>query len=338
MEAVLESFMVSPDYWPVLLLWIPLGVVVVLLYIRSNSAVRIWFRPEEYTFFLPEFKLALRGIAIVFLSLAMLGPWWGRVEQQINQLGREVYFLVDVSASMNCDDIKPNRISKVKKEIRSMVNKMKGDRVGLIVFTTDAYVQCPLTNDYKAMNLFLDILGTEQFSSTGTDFRVALTKALERFSNTKKTDQKMTRSVVLISDGEHFGDEFTSVTERLKQQEIQVFTVGVGTYAGGKVPEMRKGNIVGYKKAKDGSLAISKLEDASLQGLAEEFGTIYTRIDDQIDNLDPILDQVEEQSASVVGRETMLANVNRYQMFLLISLIAFMASMVWMPIRTKKQR
>jgi|GEM_PF-1223963 len=338
MEAVLESFMVSPEYWPVLLLWIPFGVVVVLLYIRSNSAVRIWFRPEEYTFFLPEIKLVFRGVAIVFLSLAMLGPWWGRVEQQINQLGREVYFLVDVSASMNCDDIKPNRISKVKKEIRSMVNKMKGDRVGLIVFTTDAYVQCPLTNDYKAMNLFLDILGTEQFSSTGTDFRVALTKALERFSNTEKTDQKMTRSVVLISDGEHFGDEFTSVTERLKQQEIQVFTVGVGTYAGGKVPEIRKGNVVGYKKAKDGSLAISKLEDASLQGLAEEFGTSYTRIDDQIDNLDPVLDQVEEQSASVVGRETMLANVNRYQVFLLISLITFITSMIWMPIKTNRQR
>ena len=338
MEAFFESFMVTPEFWPAFIFWIPLGVVVVILYIRSHSAVRIWFRPHEYTFFLPEIKLILRGVAIIFLTLAMLGPWWGRVEQQINQLGREVYFLVDVSASMNCDDIKPSRIQKVKKEIRGMVNQMKGDKVGLIVFTTDAYVQCPLTNDYKAINLFLDLLGTEQFSSTGTDFRVALSKALDRFVNTEKSGQKVTQSIILISDGEHFGDSYTSVVDRLKQADINVFTVGVGTYMGGKVPEYRRGQIVGYKKAEDGSLAISKLDDNSLQSLADDFGTKYHRIDDQIDNLDPVLDQIEMQSASVVGRETMLSNVNRFQLFLLISLVTFIGSLVWMPIRTERSR
>ncbi len=338
MEAFFESFMVTPEYWPAFILWIPLGVVLVILYVRSNSAVRIWFRPHEYTFFFPEIKLIFRGVAIVFLTLSMLGPWWGRLEQQIDQLGREVYFLIDVSASMNCDDIKPSRIQKVKKEIRGMVNQMKGDRVGLIVFTTDAYVQCPLTNDYKAINLFLDLLGTEQFSSTGTDFRNALSKALDRFVNTDKSEQKITRSIILISDGEHFGDEYASVTERLKQNEITVFPVGVGTYMGGKVPEYRRGQIVGYKKSEDGSLAISKLDDTSLQSLADDFGTKYHRIDDQIDNLDPVLDQIEMQSASVVGRETMLSNVNRYQLFLLISLVTFFASMVWMPLKTSRTR
>lgn len=338
MEAFFESFMVTPEYWPVFLFWIPLAVVLVILYIRSNSAVKIWFRPHEYTFFLPEIKLILRGVAIIFLTLAMMGPWWGRIEQQINQLGREVYFLVDVSASMNCDDIKPSRIQKVKKEIRGMVNQMKGDRVGLIVFTTDAYVQCPLTNDYKAVNLFLDLLGTEQFSSTGTDFRAALSKALDRFANSEQSEQKITRSIILISDGEHFGDEYGSVVERLKQNDIEVFTVGVGTYMGGKVPEYRRGQIVGYKQSKDGSLAISKLDDTSLQSLSNDFDTKYHRIDDQIDNLDPVLDQIEMQSASVVGRETMLANVNRYQLFLIISLVTFFASMVWMPLKGARSR
>ena len=338
MEAFLQQFLVAPSYWPVFLFLLPLGVVVVVLYVRHNSAVRIWFRSGSYLLFMPEFKLILRGLAVLFLAISITGPWWGRVEQQISQLGREVYVLIDVSASMNCDDIKPSRLVKGKKEVRNPVNSLQGDKVGLIVFTTDAYVQCPLTNDYKAVNLFLDLLGTEQFASTGTDFRVALSKALDRFVNTEKSAQKMTRSIVLISDGEHFGDEYASVIERLKDNEITVFTVGVGTYAGGKVPDYRRGKLVGYKKSEDGSLAISKLNDVALNDIADQFQTTYHRIDDQIDDLDPVLDQIQLLSASVVGRDTMLANVNRYQVFLLLAVICLAASMFIMPFQTKEQR
>lgn len=337
MESFLEQFLVAPAYWPVFLFLLPLGVVVAMLYVRHNSAVRIWFRPDEHELFFPEIKLLLRGLAVLFLAISITGPWWGRVEQQISQLGREVYILIDVSASMNCDDIKPSRLVKVKKEVRNMVNALQGDKVGLIVFTTDAYVQCPLTNDYKAVNLFLDLLGSEQFAATGTDFRVALSKALDRFVNTEKSAQKTTRSIVLISDGEHFGDEYASVIERLKDNDVTVFTVGVGTYAGGKVPDYRRGKLQGYKKNDDGSLALSKLKDDDLQEIADQFGTDYTRIDDQIDDLDAVLDQIQLLSASVVGRETMLANVNRYQLFLLLSVICLGASMFLMPFR-KKQR
>lgn len=338
MEAFLEQFMVQPEYWPVFLILIPLGVVVVLLFVRHAAAVRLWFTPSEYRFFFPEIKLVLRGVALVFLALAITGPWWGRVEQQINQLGREIYFLIDVSASMNCEDIKPSRISKVKKEVREMINELQGDRVGIIVFTTDAYVQCPLTSDYKAASMFLDLVDSGQFASTGTDFRAALGKALDRFKNTEKSAKKMTRSVVLISDGEHFGDEYVSVIERMKDNEITAFPVGVGTYAGAKVPDFARGAKVGYKKGQDGTVAISKLVDGSLQDLADKFDTKYHRIDDQIDDLGPVLDQVQMLSASVVGRETMLANVNRYQLFLFFSVILLAASMFWMPVRSDKRK
>lgn len=345
MESFLEEFLVQPEWWPVFLFLLPLGVVLGFLYIRNRSSVSIWFKPGTYTLFIPEIRLILRGIAVLFLSIAIVGPWWGRVEEQISQLGREVYFLIDVSASMNTEDIRPSRFSKVKKEVRSMINQLRGDKVGIIAFTTKAYVRCPLTNDYRAANLFLDILQPSQYASTGTDFRSALKLALDRFVRDDEEEDgeikvrpKVTRSVVLISDGEHFGKEYQSVIERMQDFGITVFPVGVGTYAGGQVPDIKGKRRLGYKKNEDGEVAISKLTDESLTDIAQQFGVEYTQIDDPIDNLDPVLDQIQMQSASVVDRETRLSDVNRYQVFLLLTVLCLFASMVLMPFQTRQQQ
>ena len=282
---------------------------------------------------------------MLFLAISIVGPWWGRVEEQISQLGREVYFLIDVSASMQTEDIKPSRFDKVKKEVRDMINQLQGDKVGIIAFTTKAYVRCPLTNDYKAALLFLDILEPTQYSSSGTDFRSALKLAYTRFFKGDQLEEggegqrkKVTRSVVLISDGEHFGEEYQSLVQRMQDAGITVFPVGVGTYAGGKVPNFRGKRQMGFKKNDDGSAAISTLTDDALMDLADQFGVEYVRIDDQIDDLNPVLNQIETQAASVVDRESRLAEVNRYQIFLLLTVLCFFASMVLMPFQTKKQR
>ncbi len=343
MESFLEEFLVEAEWWPVFLVLLPVAVILGFLFIRNRSAVQIWFKPGTYSLFIPEIRLILRGVAVLCLAIAITGPWWGRVEEQISQLGREVYFLVDVSASMNTEDIRPSRFSKVKKEVRNMINQLKGDKVGIIAFTTKAYVRCPLTNDYKAANLFLDILEPSQYASTGTDFRSALRLAFNRFVKSDELEEgqsrpKVTRSVVLISDGEHFGDEYQSVIERMKDAGIMVFPVGVGTYAGGKVPDMKGKQKRGYKQNEDGSVAISKLQDTNLADIAQQFGTEYTQIDDQIDNLNPVLDQIQMQSASVMDRESRLSEVNRYQMFLLIAVVSFFASMVLLPYQTRAQR
>lgn len=341
MKDFLNNFLITPSYWPFLFLLLPVGVVIGVIYYKSRKAIKIWFAPSDYRFFIPEMKLILRLFAALLFVIALVGPYWGRIEQEIPVLGREVYVLMDVSASMNCEDIQPTRLQKVKREVKKMIGQMQGDRIGLIVFTSDAYVQCPLTSDLKAANLFLDLVGTAQFSNSGTSFREALQTALVRFQEADSLDptkaRKMSRSIVLISDGEDFGDTYTSVIERLKKHNVAVFTVGVGTYAGAQVPEYRNGQKVGVKRSQEGGPAISQLKDETLQDIAASFGTTYHSIDDQFDNLDPILDQVKLLSTQETDRERRLAEVNQYQWFLAAGVVLFIATFFWMPYATSKR-
>jgi Ca-activated chloride channel homolog len=340
MSDFLRTFLITPDFWPFVFVLLPVAVLVGVIYYKSRRAMRIWFAHEDYTFFLPEAKLLMRGFAALLFVIALLGPYWGRTEQEVPIRGREVYVLIDVSASMNCEDIQPTRLQKVKRDLKKMISQMSGDRVGIIVFTSDAYVQCPLTSDLNAANLFLDLVGTAQFSNSGTNFREALQTALIRFTEAEDSleiNRKLSRSIVLISDGEDFGENYTSVVARLKDHGITVFTVGVGTYAGAQVPEYQNGQKVGYKHGRDGSPAISQLKDETLQDIANSFNTMYTAVDDQFDNLDPVLDQIKVLSSQELDRERRLAEVNQYQWFLLAGIILFILSFFWMPYSASKR-
>lgn len=339
MTDFLKTFLISPDYWPFVLVMVPVFVMIGVIFFKSRRAMKIWFVPADYTIDAPELKLVFRGLAAFLFLIALLGPYWGRTEQEIPTRGREVYFLIDVSASMNCEDLQPTRLQKVKRDLKKMIGQMEGDRIGLIVFTSDAYVQCPLTSDLNAANLFLDLVGTAQFSNSGTSFREALQTALVRFKESEdstQVNQKLSRSIVLISDGEDFGESYSSVIGRLKDQEITVFTVGVGTYAGAQVPEYRSGQKIGFKKTQDGGPAMSLLKDATLQEISTNFGTSYQVIDDQFDNFDPVLDQIKLLSAQELDREKRLAEVNHYQWFLGLGILLFMATLFIMPISTSK--
>lgn len=316
---------------------IPAAIVLaVFIYLRSETVFRVWLRSDEYKFYDPITRLVLRILGLILVGIALVGPYWGRVEQKVDVLGREIYIVLDVSASMNAEDIKPSRLEKVKRELKKMVESLKGDKMGVIVFTSNSYVQCPLTNDFNAVNLFIDLIKTDQFANTGTDFREGLGMALERFTSTEKTLTKITRSIVLISDGEDFGSGYTSVLDRLKEAGITVFTVGVGTKEGAPVPDMVYGKKRGYKKGQDGKPALSKLKDESLQEIANVSGTEYHRIDQQIDGLESVTEQIKLLSASVMDSKTEQVNNNRYQWFLLAGFICLVLSLFWMPVRTKK--
>jgi Ca-activated chloride channel homolog len=331
----LKTFLITPEYWPFLLVLIPVIVMIGVIYFKSRRAMQIWFEPQDYGFFMPEIKLGLRATAVILFVVAIMGPYWGRTEQEVPIRGREVYVLIDVSASMNCEDIQPTRLQKVKRDLKKMIGQMDGDRVGLVVFTSDAYVQCPLTSDLNAANLFLDLVGTAQFSNSGTSFREALLTALDRFEASEdslEVNKKMSRSVVLISDGEDFGENYSSVVARMKDHSITVFPVGVGTYAGAQVPEYKSGQKIGYKKDKEGGQALSALKDETLQDLASSFGTNYYKIDDQFDNFDPVLDQIKLLSSQELDREKRLAEVNQYQWFLFAGILMFIVSLFWMPV------
>lgn len=277
-------------------------------------------------------KFFLRSGGFCLLFVGLLGPFWGSKQERMNALAREFYVLLDVSASMNAEDIRPSRLKRVKRELRQLTTKLEGDKIGLILFTENAYVQCPLTLDHEAFLTFLDMAETYQYAQTGTQFRSALAMAMDRFSKSDTTERNISRSIILISDGEDFGDTYASVIERLKDAQIHVFTVGIGSYEGAPVPESDpKKN--GYKRNEEGTTVISRLIDDDLLTIAREFDTEYVKLSASEDNLSGLEEQIYRLSSSPIEARTGQIENNRYQVFLFFSVILIVLSLFIMPIR-----
>jgi Ca-activated chloride channel family protein len=300
---------------------------------KSTQLIQKWFDKDKIKNNYIGLKLLLRAGALTGIIVALAGPFWGAKQLSSLTLGREIYFLVDVSASMNVQDVRPSRLKKVKQELKKLVYAFRGERMGLIVFTNYAYVQCPLTTDYKALQMFLEILETSQFGNTGTDLRAALNSAAERFEQ-QNSSAKISRYIVLFSDGEDYGGRFQSAINRLKDMGVKIIPVGVGTLKGGEVPEFdSKGMVTGYKKDASGQVVISKLKEDVLKLLASEFRTPYITLDSDAENLAGLAQQLKNLPAGRLENRNQMVENNLYQWVLLISIVCLAVSLFLRPRR-----
>ncbi|NLI15530.1 MAG: VWA domain-containing protein [candidate division Zixibacteria bacterium] len=209
-------------------------------------------------------KLALTIIGIAFMIIALARPQYGSELVKVKTTGSQVIIALDISLSMLAGDFYPNRLEKAKREIISLLENIPGENVGLIVFTGQAFVQCPLTVDYGAFRMFLDVVNVGMISDTGTDIEKAIEKAAEGFSNQSSADKVM----VIFTDGEEQDGDALSAAQKYKDQ-FRIFTIGVGTPNGEPIPIRRPDGVVdGYKKDIDGQLVISKLNQRLLSDIA----------------------------------------------------------------------
>ena len=182
------------------------------------------------------FKILLRSLAICLIIVALLGPSFGETTKEVKSEGKDIYLAVDLSQSMNAFDIQPTRLEKVKFELKKIVESFSSDRIGLIIFSSEAFVQCPLTYDQSALNLFINTLNTGLVPNAGTDFGAPLNMALDKIDEieTAVTQQKA-KIILMISDGEDFGDQTEEAAEKVVQSGVQLFALGVGTEVGSKI-------------------------------------------------------------------------------------------------------
>jgi Ca-activated chloride channel homolog len=316
------------------LLGIPVCLgILYLVFRRVAHIIDIWFGPEEYARSHPRLKLGLRAAGFVLLFFALMGPYWGQADTHAALASREVYLLLDLSASMNAQDVRPSRLKKARQELLRLLRRLEGDEVGLIIFTENAYVQCPLTRDHEALALFLKLAETDQFAQTGTQFRSALATALDRFSIQEAGPlDKVSRAIVLVSDGEDFGATYASLIERLRTAGVVVFTVGVGSREGAPVPVSSEAGET-FKRYEDGTPAITRLQPESLGNMADAFGTTYRELAGEQDNLRSLADDINQLAATPVQASQRMVRNNRYQGFLFVSVMLLFASMFLMPIR-----
>jgi Ca-activated chloride channel family protein len=315
-----------------LLFILPLSFLMIfLVFKRSQFIIPYYFDLELIQYYNPKLKAYLRCFALVFIGIAFLGPYFEGDNSLIPIINKEIIFLLDVSASMNCEDVQPSRLKKAKKEIKEMTQRLQGCRMGLIVFTSFPYVQSPLTNDPKALEMFLDLLESNQFANTGTDFRKALIKASERFTPDSLSNGA-SKSIVLISDGEDFGEKYHSVIEHLKDQNIKVFCVGIGTKQGAKIPKPDGG----FFLDDNGNFAISKLKPQTLKMISKKFQTPYYELQSYNDHLNALTEILEKEKFTVLGKEEQIKEANFYQWFLFLGFLFLLISFWWIPIKKQE--
>lgn len=255
------------------------------------------------------FKFILRHLYLVLLIIAILGPSFGAMKKEIKTIGKDLYIAVDLSQSMDATDVQPSRLEKAKHEIQKLIQRFNSDRIGLMVFSDEAFVQSPLTFDQNALLLYTQTLRTNLVPYSGTDLAPVLQLTLDKLQqkNNTSAEQQKARVLVLISDGEDFGEEVENLAEQLKDQNIRVYTLGIGTTDGGRIPAGRT-----FKRDDEGQHVITKLNPEPLVQLAELTGGAYFEVSDRVSEVSKLINAINNIEGELRESKTIDVTANKY--------------------------
>lgn len=263
-------------------------------------------------------RQALVGLAILFFALVMLRPQWGEQFREVNNEGSDVLIALDVSPSMLARDIAPTRLDRAKDAVKWIVESLKGDRVGLVLFSGDAFLQCPLTNDYGAFMMFLDSATPESIALKGTDIGAALREAARVFKDKRLTS----RMLVLITDGEDHEGKAEEAAAVFRDMDVAIYTVGIGRSSGEVIPSSGdKSTPDNYYRDSGGSLVKTRKDASFLKKLAGSTRGAYIDISDSFFGLHFILDIISEQQRNKYGSRIIKEPKEKYQIFAFVLLL-----------------
>ncbi len=253
----------------------------------SYSKAKVWLR------------LSLFAIAFMFFILGISRPQMGAILKEHKTRGAEVMVVLDVSNSMLAQDYSPNRLERAKLAISRMVDKLRDDRIGLIVFAGNSFVQLPITTDYVSAKMFLSSISTESVPIQGTAMGEAISTALRSFS----AQSDKSRAIIVITDGENHEDDPVAAARQAAELGVRVFTIGVGSPQGTMIP-MGDGQ---YLEDRDGNPVVTRLDDKVLQEVAEAGKGLYVHAGNREFGLDPVIEEIsrmdDEEYNSIVFEE-----------------------------------
>ena len=286
-----------------LLLIVPLLFVACALYLRvRRKRIARLGNPELVAQLMPDastgklwLKVSLLAAAWFFFVIGLARPQLGARLKEHQSQGVEVMIALDVSNSMLAEDYSPNRLERSKLAISRLVDKLQGDRIGLVVFAGQAFVQLPITADYVSAKIFLKSIDTESVPIQGTDLAEALMASARSFS----TQSERSRAIILITDGEDHEGEALEAAKTIAEQGIRIYCIGVGSPQGKPIP--KNGSLM---KDRNGEIVVSRLDEEILQEIAGAGNGKYVRAGAAEFGLNPIIDDIraldKEQFNSVV--------------------------------------
>lgn len=289
-------------------------------------------------------KFSLLMLALTVLIIGLANPQIGTRLEEVKQEGVDIFVALDVSLSMKAEDLKPSRLEKARLAIRNLVNRLAGDRIGLIVFAGDAYVQFPLTSDYAAANLFLDVVETDVVPVQGTNIGAAVERAMESFDMEEQT----TKVLVVITDGENTEGSAFGAAEDAGKKGVLIYAVGLGSPAGAPIPLYNAaGQQTGFKRDRGGNIVVTKLDEASLERLVALGNGRYYRGSNTQDELDEIYRNINALQKRELGVKQFTDYEDRFQYFLAVAILLLVLEILiserrigwlakWNPLRVEK--
>jgi Ca-activated chloride channel family protein len=268
-----------------------------------------------------KFALLMGAMATIFITLA--NPQLGSKIEKVQRKGIDMIIAVDISNSMLAEDIKPNRLSRAKRAISKLVDKLQGDRIGLIVFAGEAYTQLPITTDYSAAKMFLSSVSTDYISTQGTSIANAIELGRATFKEMSEDVQagKRNRAIVIITDGEDQEEGALEQAKEAAKEGIIIYTIGMGTEKGGPIPLYRGGRMTGYKKDREGHTVITRLNQIELQKIASAGNGIFVRANNSKVGLNKILDEISRLDKTEIESQTFKDYESHFQIFAFLAIL-----------------
>ncbi len=261
-------------------------------------------------------KYILWRLAAAFLVVALINPQLGSKMAEAKVKGIDIIVALDVSNSMMAEDLSPNRLVSARRAISKMLEELKGDRVGIIVFAGQAFVQLPITSDYAAGKLFLSTIDNDVVPVQGTDIGAAIDLSIKSFSE----ESPAQKAIVVITDGENHEEDAVVAAQEAAEHGIKVFTIGMGSPDGTPIPQYNGRTRTGFKKDQDGNIVVSKLNEQMLREIANAGNGAYVRASNAEVGLEPLLAELNQIEKTDMGTVAYAEYEDRFQIFLALAL------------------
>jgi Ca-activated chloride channel homolog len=316
-------------YWVVIGLVVATAIFAVWRYAKKRRSARLLTNAATGKSMLLHFSLTKQMIKVLlwilgmsFLGAALLQPQWDKKEEVIEQQGRDLLIALDISRSMLAQDYNPNRLAFAKQKIAQLVSSLSSERVGLILFSDSAFVQCPLTQDVAAFLLFLETVDAETISSGSTALDKAIGKALDVYAAIPHRKNKL---LVVFTDGEDFSSNLAGIKQKAQEVGMHIFTVGVGTPEGAPVPIINaEGKRIGHEKDAAGNIVMSRLNEGILRTLADDMQGVYVHASQDNRDVKTIISKVEQYEKEALDDKKISRLEEQYPWFVGASFILFL--------------
>jgi len=317
-----EIYFASPDR----LIYLPVFLFFVFMLFRRHGQFMNFVKAlshrehrsqlfKNFSPFVSGLKLFFFLLAICMIAISIFRPQWNKKEEAVVQEGRDLLIMLDISRSMLAKDLKPNRLEFAKSKIRTLVSEKLGtERVGLILFSGSAFLQCPLTADRSAFFSFLDAVSVETVSSGTTSIDKALMEAVRVYA---RSSGRKTRLAMLVTDGEDFCTRLDIVKRQAKDYGMTLIAYGVGTEEGAPVPKFdMEGNQIGHETDENGKIAVTKLNVSALKKISNYLDGLFVlgkRADSDLDQIVSFVNRFEKEKFE---ERSVSAYEDQYPLFL----------------------